>query len=70
LAAEGVDLSVYFWIKTHENKPMEVFDRVATGIKQTLSKSNIEIYPPNPIVVQDAKVELTSETQNNKRDDL
>ena len=68
LAAEGVDLSVYFWIKTHENKPMEVFDRVATGIKRTLSKSNIDIYPPSPIVVEDAKVELTTEGQNNGRD--
>ena len=64
LASEGVDLSVYFWIKTNENKPMEVFDRVAMGIKRMLSKSNIEIYPTSPIVVQEAKVELTSENQN------
>jgi small-conductance mechanosensitive channel len=64
LAAEGVDLSVYFWIKTNENKPMEVFDRVATGIKRALGKSNIDIYPPSSIVVQDAKVEVTSENHD------
>jgi small conductance mechanosensitive channel len=52
LAAEGVDLSIYFWINTNEARPMEVFDRVATGIKRALSKSDIELYPPGSIVVQ------------------
>lgn len=64
LASEGVDLTIYFWINTNENKPMEVFDRVATGIKKTLSKSDIEIYPTSPIIVQDAKVHLLSETED------
>lgn len=54
LASEGVNLSIYFWIKTDENKPMEVFDGVATGIKRALSKSDIELYPPSAIVVQQA----------------
>jgi small conductance mechanosensitive channel len=62
LSADGVNLSIYFWIKTNENKPMEVFDRVATGIQRVLSKSNIEIYPTSPIIVQEAKVQLLSET--------
>lgn len=68
LASEGVNLSIYFWINTNENKPMEVFDRVATGIKRTLSKSNIEIYPTSPIIVQEAKVQLLSENEDSKRD--
>lgn len=68
LASEGVNLSIYFWIKTDENKPMEVFDRVATGIKRALSKSNIDIYPPSSIVVQEAKVELTSDEHTDGRD--
>lgn len=66
LASEGVNLSIYFWINTNENKPMEVFDRVATGIKKALTKSNIEIYPTSPIVVQEAKVQLTSESGDGK----
>lgn len=70
LAAEGVDLSIYFWIKTNENKPMEVFDRVATGIKGVLSKSGIEIYPTTPVVLQEAKIEATIETADERRDDL
>lgn len=68
LASEGVNLSIYFWINTNENKPMEVFDRVATGIKRTLSKSNIEIYPTSPIIVQEAKVQILSENEDGKRD--
>ncbi len=66
LASEGVNLSIYFWINTNENKPMEVFDRVATGIKKALTKSNIEIYPTSPIVVQEAKVQLTTENNDGK----
>jgi len=68
LAAEGVDLSIYFWIKTDENNPMAVFDRVATGIKEALSKSNIELYPTNQIAVQEAKTETASEDENERRD--
>ncbi len=66
LASEGVNLSIYFWINTNESKPMEVFDQVATGIKKALSKSNIEIYPTSPIVVQEAKVELLTENGDGK----
>ncbi len=58
LASEGVNLSIYFWIKTIDNKPMEVFDLVATGIKRALNKSDIEIYPTSPIVVQQADSDL------------
>jgi len=72
LASEGVDLTIYFWINTNENKPMEVYDRVATGIKKALSKSDIEIYPTSPIIVQEAKVQILSENNededNNGRD--
>ena len=73
LAAEGVDLSIYFWINTNENSPLAVFDRVATGIKKVLSKSDIEIYPTSPIIVQDAKVHLLTgngEEENNDGRDV
>jgi len=66
LAAQGVDLSIYFWIKTDENNPMAVFDRVATGIKKVLVESNIELYPTNPGVVQEAKPEVTLEEEKRK----
>lgn len=66
LAVEGVNLSVYFWIDTNENSPLGVFDKVATGIKNALSESDIELFPPSSVVVQDAKVQLTAESQNGK----
>lgn len=66
LASEGIKLSIYFWINTNENNPMEVNDGVATGIKKALGKSNIELYPTSPIVVQDAKVQLMSDDGNSK----
>ncbi|MDQ3712106.1 MAG: mechanosensitive ion channel family protein [Acidobacteriota bacterium] len=68
LAAEGVNLSIYFWIKADENDPMAVFDRVAMGIKKVLGKSEIRLYPTSPIVVQETKVELSSDEQNDERE--
>lgn len=68
LASEGVNLSIYFWINTNESKPMEVFDSVATGIKRALSKSEIEIYPTSPIVVQEAKVQLSTDGETSGKD--
>lgn len=68
LAAEGVDLSIYFWIDTDENNPMAVFDRVATGIKKTLGKSGVKLYPANQVVVQKADAEQPPE--ENKREDF
>ncbi|MCY7375961.1 MAG: mechanosensitive ion channel family protein [Pyrinomonadaceae bacterium] len=73
LASEGVNLSIYFWINTNENNPLAVFDRVATGIKRALSKSDIELYPTSPIIVQEAKVQLLSENgseSENSKDDF
>ncbi len=68
LASEGVDLTIYFWINTNENSPLAVFDSVAINIKKVLSKSDIEIYPTSPIIVQEAKVHLTSEVNENNDD--
>lgn len=45
LASDGVNLSIYFWINTDKNSPIEVFDRIATEIKETLQKAEIELYP-------------------------
>jgi len=66
LSAAGVNVSIYFWIDTNKNSPLDVFDRVATNIKKVMNKANVEIYPPSQIVVQDAKVELMTENQNGK----
>lgn len=66
LTADGVNVSIYFWINTNENSPLEVFDRVARNIKKVLGKSDVEIFPPNQVIVQEAKVQLSAENQNGK----
>ncbi len=68
LAAEGVNLSIYFWIKADENDPMAVFDRVAMGIKNVLGNLEIRLYPTSPIIPQETKVELSSDEQNDERE--
>lgn len=48
LAADGVHISVYFWINTDKDKPMQVFDAVATRVKKGLSDGGIEMCPTTP----------------------
>jgi small conductance mechanosensitive channel len=60
LSSEGVNLAIYFWINTNEAKPMEVFDRVATEIKNSLSRASVEMYPPNTVIVQNADTQIDS----------
>lgn len=52
LSGDGVNLSIYFWINTDKNSPLQVFDQVATAIKQKLSDSGIELFPPSSVIVQ------------------
>jgi small conductance mechanosensitive channel len=58
LAADGVNLAIYFWINTNEAKPIEVFDRVATEIKNALSGVSVEMYPPNTVIVQNSETHM------------
>jgi small conductance mechanosensitive channel len=52
LTGDGVNISVYFWINTDKNKPMQVFDSVATEIKKSLGENGIEMFPPSSVIVQ------------------
>jgi len=58
LTADGVNIAVYYWINTNENRPMDVFDEAATAIKESLLKAGIEIYPPGSVIVQRPKEEM------------
>jgi small conductance mechanosensitive channel len=62
LSAEGVNLAIYFWINTHKDQPIEVFDQTATVIKTALRNTKIELYPPNTAVVQSPKEENQAES--------
>lgn len=42
LTSDGADLSIYFWINTDKNSPLQVFDVVATDIKKSLSEAKIK----------------------------
>ncbi len=63
LAPEGVNLSIYFWIKTDETKPMEVIDSVATRIKNALTDAKIKIYPSGSPAVQNLNNEAVPEIE-------
>lgn len=52
LAAEGVKVTINFWINTFEARPREVFDRAATSIMRTLNRAGFEPYPPNSVIIR------------------
>lgn len=54
LAAEGVKITVNFWINTFEARPRDVFDRAATGIMKSLNASGVEPYPPGSVIIRDS----------------
>lgn len=57
LAAEGVIITVNFWIDTNESKPREVFDHAAIGILKSLDKAGVELFPPGSANVTVSKDE-------------
>lgn len=57
LTSDGVDITVYFWINTNENRPMDVFDQAATAVKEALEKTGIELFPPDSVIIQRPKNE-------------
>jgi small-conductance mechanosensitive channel len=54
-AADGVAITLNFWINTDNNKPREVFDRVAINVMKALDAADVEIFPPGSLVVQQAQ---------------
>ncbi len=73
LAADGVNLSIYFWIKSDEANPMKVFDTVASAIKNAVCAAEIELYPNGSNAAQNPKTETaTTEYQadSDKKEEL
>lgn len=60
LTGDGVNISIYFWINTDKDRPMQVFDAVATEIKKSLCDAGIEMFPPSSVIVQAPKGENLS----------
>ena len=69
LTGDGVNLSIYFWINTDQHRPLQVFDSVATEIKQGLTQAEIEMFPPRSVIVQTPDKESLpiEELQANKK---
>mgnify|MGYP001470828120 CR=1 FL=1 len=71
LSADGVSVTVNFWINTNESKPLEVFDRAAIGIVRVLDEAGIEVFPPGSMIVQRPKEEMAEvEAERKKKSDF
>jgi len=65
LTTDGVNIAIYYWINTNENKPMDVFDEAATAVKNSLMANGIEIFPPGSLIVQRPSEEIKAELEGN-----
>lgn len=72
LTSDGANLSIYFWVDTDKNSPLQVFDQVASAIKRALCEADIELYPSSTVILQNPKKEnpKINEEDENPRDDL
>ena len=72
LTTDGANLSVYFWVDTDKNSPLQVFDQVASGIKKALSNAAIELYPPTTVLVKNPNTENadTNDEDEKSNDDF
>ncbi len=69
LTADGINLSVYFWVDTKANRPLKVFDEVAMGINRELREAKIDLYPSSPMILKnEGNIDLLSEDKENKED--
>lgn len=55
LAAEGIKITINFWLNTNEARPRVVFDTAACEIHSSLEAAGIEPYPPTSMNVRQAK---------------
>jgi small-conductance mechanosensitive channel len=44
LTESGINLSVYFWINTDKDSPLEIFDEVATKVEKSLREEKIVLF--------------------------
>jgi len=47
---DGAMLTIQFWIDTHENKPLRVFDRVSIAVLKSLGEAGEKINSPGDAV--------------------
>jgi small conductance mechanosensitive channel len=68
MLGEGVSITVNFWLNTNDSKPLEVFDRAAMAIIETLNRAEIVVYPPGAMVVkQDDEAVPVQEPEDTKK---
>lgn len=51
LSGSSVNLTVYYWVQSHQANALKVSDQVVTGIKQALDKAKIDMPYPHMVVL-------------------
>jgi small conductance mechanosensitive channel len=69
LTADGIAVTVNFWINTNESKPLGVFDRAAIAITKSLHEADVQLFPPGTMIVQQPAGEPEEEETKPKKTD-
>lgn len=70
LTSDGVHLAIYFWVDTDKNSPLQVFDKVASGIKKSLRAAKAELYPSSTSILPSSEKETDDKEEEKSSDDL
>ena len=52
LSADGVNITINFWINTDKIRPRQAFDAAAVTVMAALDGEGIELFPPGAVIVQ------------------
>ena len=55
LTGDGAGLSMYFWVDSDQNSPLQVFDQAASAVKKSLGEADIELFPASTILVRNVE---------------
>ncbi|GAA4455566.1 mechanosensitive ion channel family protein [Nibrella saemangeumensis] len=61
LAPSSVNLTVYFWVESHQANLLKVSDNVMTGIKLALDKASIDMPYPHTVLLMKSSVDDSGE---------
>jgi len=52
LTNDGVRVTANFRINSHENRPLEAYDEVASSVLEALSRGGVEVFPPTAMLMK------------------
>lgn len=69
LNEQGVNLSIYVWIDTDNNSPMDILDSFASALNDVFFDKNIALYPPSTVIVENQKRQKQDDAEGDDQEE-